>query len=106
MFSQAQMRFIVTFLSGVVVGVAGIFFLGGRDQITTVAAQASEQKSATQTDQKEVAQVSRYQAFNKLDIPNTSYPVGLLDTATGKAWRLQAMGNDTYKWMPLAEAPK
>jgi hypothetical protein len=102
MFSQAQMRLIGAFLSGVILAIAAMVFLGGRDQITTPAAQASEQNGAAQVDQK-VPQLGRYQAF-KLDNPLAQ--AGLIDTTTGKLWMLEATGKNSWKWVLLIDGPK
>jgi hypothetical protein len=102
MFSQAQMRLIGAFLSGMVVTVAAIVFLGGRDQITTPAAQAAEQNGAAQVDQG-VPQAGRYQAF-KLDSPLAQ--AGLIDTTTGNLWMLEATGKNSWKWVHMIDGPK
>ncbi|WP_088259749.1 hypothetical protein [Fimbriiglobus ruber] len=102
MFSQAQMRLIGAFLGGVIVAVAAMVLLGGRDQITTAVAQAAEQNGAAPVDQK-VPQVGRYQAF-KLEVPIAQ--AGLIDTSTGKLWMLQATGKNQWKWVSLIEGPK
>ena len=102
MFSQGQMRLIAVFLSGVVAGAVAIVFLGGRDQITTQAAQAAEQNGAVKVDQ-EVPQVGRYQAF-KLEVPVAQ--AGLIDTTTGKLWMLQETGKNKWKWTHVIDGPK
>jgi hypothetical protein len=107
MFKQLQRGRITVFFSGVVMGVAGILFLGGgTDQTLAPAARAAHQKETVQVDQKEASQIGRYQAFTfKMEVPN-SY-AGLLDTATGKVWALyQFAGEPKWKWVPLAEGPK
>jgi hypothetical protein len=107
MFKQVQGRNIAVFLTGVLMGVAGIVFLGGgRDQTTAPVAQAADQKVTSQTDQKQASQIGRYQAFIfKMEVPN-SY-AGLIDTATGKVWALQQFSDKPkWRWVPLAEGPK
>jgi hypothetical protein len=107
MFRQVQIRTIAVFLSGVVVGVAGIVFLGGgRHQTTAPAARAADQKETAQADQKEASQIGRYQAFTfKMEVPN-SY-AGLIDTSTGKVWSLQAFADaPKYRWVAMADGPK
>jgi hypothetical protein len=102
MFRQAQIRLIGAFLSGVIVAVTAMVFLGGRDQSTTPVAQAAEQKGAAQVDQG-VSQVGRYQAF-KLENPLAQ--AGLIDTTTGKLWMLQGAGNNQWKWVHMIDGPK
>jgi len=103
MFRPARMRMLATFLSGVVVGVAALIFLGGgNDQITAPAAQAAT------AEQKEMQQVGRYQAFSPDKGLTTAYAC-LLDTATGKVWQLKLTAGapaTTYKWDLLADGPK
>jgi hypothetical protein len=93
---QARIGTIATFCNGLVVGVAGIVFLGGgRDQTTAPAARAADQPGT--------AQIGRYQVF-KVDIQNDK--AGLLDTATGKVWSLRAAGNSKWTWFLLTDGPK
>jgi hypothetical protein len=104
MFDQAQMRTIAVFLSGMVMGVAAVVFLGGgREQPAALAGQA-DPKVARQAQQKDVSQIGRYQAFKIAD-PN--WYAGLLDTTTGKVWSLQAYSiAPKYRWVALADGPK
>jgi hypothetical protein len=58
---------------------------------------------------KDAPQVGRYQVF-RIDDP--SIYCGLIDTATGKVWKLQAFANpqpkgpNVWKWVVLAEGPQ
>ncbi|HJZ58141.1 MAG TPA: hypothetical protein VKE74_24580 [Gemmataceae bacterium] len=102
MLRQAQVRLLAAFLGGVLVGAAGLALLAGRGP----AAEAADQQGQAQP--REAPQVGRYQPY-KLDDPNTFG--GLLDTTTGKLWRLQSIPNPqpkgptVWKWVPFADAP-
>jgi hypothetical protein len=103
MFNQVPMRTIAVFLSGMVMGVAAVLLLG-REQPRALAGPAAGRPVPRQAEQKEVSQIGRYQAF-KLDVPN--WYGGLLDTATGKVWALQAFADaPKYRWVALADGPK
>jgi hypothetical protein len=107
MLKQAQVRTIAVFLSGVVMGVAGIVFLGsGREQVTARAGQAAERQATPPADQKEVPPIGRYQAF-RLEKDANTY-AGLLDTATGQVWALHGVATTpvSWRWDRLAEGPK
>jgi hypothetical protein len=101
MFVQAQTRLFAAFLGGVLVGVVGLILVAGTDP----AAEAADPPAGVQ---KEAAPVGRYQVF-KIDDP--SIYCGMVDTTTGKLWKLQGFANPqprgptVWKWVPLADGP-
>jgi hypothetical protein len=104
MFKQARMSTLAGFLGGIVVAVAGLFFLGGwKDQVAP-SVQAAEQKLPLPGEQRDFNQIGRYQSF-KIDTPN-SY-AALIDTATGKVWALQGFSTEPkWRWVFLTDGPK
>jgi hypothetical protein len=85
---------IAVFCSGLVVGVAATLFLGAEKNLPTApAAKAADDKLPTH--------IGRYQVFR------SEYLRGdcLLDTATGKVWKLKAKGTD-IAWTLEVDAPK
>jgi hypothetical protein len=97
------MSTLAAFVGGIVVGVAGLIFLGGKDQ-PGPSAQAAEQKVPLPAERVDLLQIGRYQSF-KFDAPN-SY-AALIDTATGKVWALQGFSTDPkWRWVYLTDGPK
>jgi hypothetical protein len=104
MFKQTRMCVFAAFVGGMVVGVAGLIFLGGGKDQVVPAVQAAEQKAPLPIERVDFGQIGRYQSF-KFDAPN-SY-AALIDTVTGKVWALQGFATEPkWRWIFLTDGPK